>query len=94
IQYYKFAWAHNQDLGPSLETALDLIHTARGRGLKVLVHCQQGVSRSAALIIAYVMKSQRMGFQDAYAYVKEQSPHISPNVQLISQLVAFEHSWN
>ncbi|OAJ37198.1 protein-tyrosine phosphatase [Batrachochytrium dendrobatidis JEL423] len=94
VRHYKFAWAHNQDLSTSLDAAIQVIQQARDSGQSVLVHCQQGVSRSAALVIAYVMKSQHMQFQDAYALVKECAPHISPNVNLVAQLVEFEQLWN
>ena len=56
----------------------------------VLVHCKQGVSRSASLVIAYVMKRERMRFQEAYDFVKHLSPSITPNMQLVYQLLEFE----
>lgn len=56
----------------------------------VLVHCKQGVSRSASLVIAYVMHARRMSFNDAYALVKSKSPSITPNMSLIYQLLEFE----
>lgn len=90
---YKFAWTHDQDLHSQLEQALDLIQKHSGDG-SVLVHCQQGISRSVALIIAMVMRSQSLKCFQAYEIVKKRCPHISPNVNLISQLVAMESKWN
>ena len=36
----------------------------------VLVHWYAGVSRSATLMIAYLMKTNNMTFNDAHKYVK------------------------
>lgn len=94
IEYFKFAWSHNQDLTHHLDKAISAIQAARAQGKTVLVHCQQGVSRSAALVIAYIMKTERKSFHEAYAFVKMQSPCISPNMSLVSQLVVFEKEWN
>ncbi|KAN0065690.1 tyrosine/serine/threonine protein phosphatase [Thecaphora frezii] len=68
---------------------------------KVLVHCQCGVSRSATLVIAFVMQAAAlrygfeesralMGMHDCYNMVKEKSASISPNISLIYQLVEWE----
>ncbi|KAH6570234.1 hypothetical protein BASA50_011313 [Batrachochytrium salamandrivorans] len=94
VCHHKFAWTHHQDLASSIDDAVNIIQQARDNGHAVLVHCQQGVSRSAALVIAYVMKSQRMCLQDAYTFVKQSAPQISPNVNLVAQLVEFEQKWN
>jgi hypothetical protein len=67
----------------------------------ILVHCQCGVSRSATLVIAFVMQAaaynyhfQRTqtltGMHDCYEMVKELSSSISPNCSLIYQLVEWE----
>lgn len=67
----------------------------------VLVHCQCGISRSAAAVIAYVMQSAALGhhpellspirgMHDAYSRVKELSPAISPNCSLLYQLIEWE----
>ncbi|KDN47748.1 phosphatases II [Tilletiaria anomala UBC 951] len=72
-----------------------------GSGGKVLVHCQCGVSRSATLVIAFVMQAAALGYgfeatktlqgmHDCYNLVKEASSSISPNCSLIYQLVEWE----
>jgi tyrosine-protein phosphatase len=58
----------------------------------VLVHCKQGVSRSASLVIAYVMCKERLTFQQAYALVREKSPSITPNLMLVYQLLEYERA--
>ena len=35
----------------------------------ILVHCIAGVSRSASCVIAYMMKTQQMSFEDAFRFV-------------------------
>ncbi|KAL6043223.1 Protein-tyrosine-phosphatase mkp1 [Balamuthia mandrillaris] len=37
----------------------------------VLVHCNAGVSRSASIVIAYLMNKHRLRFEEAYQRVKE-----------------------
>ncbi|KAI8896791.1 dual specificity phosphatase [Globomyces pollinis-pini] len=59
----------------------------------ILIHCHQGVSRSAALVIGYLMKIYKMTCHDAYNLVKDRAPSISPNVSLIAQLVECEKKW-
>lgn len=59
-------------------------------GTGVLVHCKQGVSRSATIIIGYVMRTKKMRFQQAYDFVKRKSPPISPNLELVYQLMDYE----
>ncbi|ORY07065.1 DSPc-domain-containing protein [Basidiobolus meristosporus CBS 931.73] len=95
VGYKKFPWGHNQEnIVDSFEAAFSYIDEARSRGFPVLVHCQCGVSRSASLIIAYVMRTLRMNVNEAYSYVKARSSTISPNMGLIYQLVEHENSLN
>ena len=55
---------------PHLVTAMEFIHAAHKAGGKVLVHCRVGVSRSATLVIAYVMKHLDLSLVDAYLMVR------------------------
>jgi len=91
IRYKKFYWHHNQDhLSKYFDKAFDFINESRNRKRAVLVSCQQGVSRSASLIIAYIMKALHLNVAQAYAFVKLRNPHISPNLNLMNQLTEFE----
>jgi len=45
----------------------------------VLVHCHMGVSRSATVVIAYLMKYFHMTHREAYNFVKKKRSVINPN---------------
>ena len=49
-----------------------------------------GVSRSVTLTIAYLMYHFGLSMQSAYQLVKDKRPAISPNLNFMGQLVAFE----
>ena len=57
---------------------------------KVLVHCQAGVSRSATIVIAYLMKTCNMNFEQSLSFVKLQRSVIDPNNGFRRQLMQFE----
>ena len=57
---------------------------------KVLIHCVAGVSRSASLCIAYLMKYHDMSLLDAYTHVKSRRPVIRPNAGFFRQLIDYE----
>ncbi|XP_050813907.1 dual specificity protein phosphatase 10-like isoform X1 [Gopherus flavomarginatus] len=83
-----------QDLRQYFEEAFEFIEEAHERGKGVLIHCQAGVSRSATIVIAYLMKHTLMTMSDAYKYVKGKRPIISPNLNFMGQLLEFEMDLN
>eukprot|EP00455_Lapot_gusevi_P027359 TRINITY_DN2894_c0_g2_i1.p1 TRINITY_DN2894_c0_g2~~TRINITY_DN2894_c0_g2_i1.p1 ORF type:complete len:204 (+),score=34.33 TRINITY_DN2894_c0_g2_i1:75-686(+) len=81
---------NNFPIQEHFETAADFIHEARQNGGSVLVHCQAGVSRSASLVLAYLMKYENMSFDDAHHLLKEKRPCIYPNAGFKLHLKTFE----
>ena len=55
-------------------------------GRRVLVHCHAGKSRSAAIVIYYLMNRYGKSFEDALAYLKLRRPGINPNMGFCIQL--------
>lgn len=58
----------------------------------VLFHCYAGVSRSASLVIAYLMYDLKISFLDAYRRVKHQRQQIAPNLNFRNHLYKWERS--
>ena len=58
---------------------------------KTLVHCKIGTSRSATIVIAYLMWKQKMKYDDAYNFVKIKRKRIGPNSGFKEQLKIFEN---
>lgn len=53
---------------------------------KVLVHCAAGISRSATIVISYLVQKQNMTLQNALQLVREKRPCICPNPGFLKQL--------
>ncbi|KAF7325449.1 hypothetical protein MKEN_00393200 [Mycena kentingensis (nom. inval.)] len=79
-------------LEPQLEPICEWIEKAREEGGQVLVHCRVGVSRSATVVIAYVMKHLALPLVDAYLIVRSRrlSVLIQPNMRLLYNLCGWE----
>eukprot|EP00906_Rhabdomonas_costata_P019326 RCo028234 len=72
------------------EGPLAFIQEALDQGGVVFVHCMQGKSRSASLVIAYVMRAYGMSLDDALAKVQELRSCVQPNSGFMKQLREFE----
>ncbi|CAD8077984.1 unnamed protein product [Paramecium sonneborni] len=70
------------------QTANDWIERGFNIG-GVLVHCMAGVSRSAAIIIAYLIERKKMNYYQAFTFVKSKRPQINPNKGFTNQLMSY-----
>jgi len=69
-----------EDISATFYDALEFIHAAVEAKSKVFVHCQHGVSRSATIVIAYLMWSQSLHYEEVLDIVREKRPTINPNI--------------
>ncbi|ETO17712.1 Dual specificity phosphatase, catalytic domain containing protein [Reticulomyxa filosa] len=79
-----------QNLLQHLHDATDWMHAALLEKKDVLVHCRHGQSRSASVVIAYLIKYQHMTLDQAWDYVKQRRDRIAPNPGFREQLERFE----
>ncbi|KAJ7887809.1 dual specificity phosphatase [Mycena olivaceomarginata] len=74
-------------LQPHLEAACDYICTSLGCGNNVL-----GVSRSASIVIVYLIREHSMTYDTAFDLVKRQRQCIKPNPGFVKTLGEWESS--
>lgn len=55
-------------------------------GKQVLVNCFAGISRSATIVIAYLMYKNKWGLEDAVSFVRTKRYFINPNYGFLCQL--------
>jgi protein-tyrosine phosphatase len=70
--------------------AVNYIHATRRRGVSVLVHCVMGVSRSATLVLAYMVALEKKSVEECLAVLKEKRECAMPNPNFFRQLKSFE----
>ncbi|WOO78923.1 Dual specificity protein phosphatase PPS1 [Vanrija pseudolonga] len=82
----------NDPLRPVIARACEWMEQARAAGGSVLVHCRVGVSRSASIVMAYLMKYRRMGLMDAYLVTRARRLNvlIQPNLRFFHELFGWE----
>lgn len=79
VESFKFDVADKptESLSKYFDFIADKIHEiSRKKGI-CLVHCVAGISRSATVVIAYLMKHLKMNLRDAHSFVKSKRPFVS-----------------
>lgn len=86
------------DIQPYFEKCASFIRHALERNEGVLVHCRAGVSRSATMVIAYLMmhgmnlqKPCKTTFDAAFERVHSIRPMVNPNIAFGSALRSLDH---
>ncbi|XP_018428003.1 PREDICTED: dual specificity protein phosphatase 18 [Nanorana parkeri] len=91
-EYFHFSVADIPEtpLCDYFETVADKIHEVEANGGCTLVHCVAGISRSATLCLAYLMKHGANTLLEAHTHLKKCRPFIEPNIGFWGQLIAYE----
>lgn len=77
---------HTQKLYPYFPIANAFIDKHITAGTRVLVHCLAGISRSASIVIGYIMYRYNLTWEQAYERVKSNRSIIDPNFGFVCQL--------
>ncbi|KAJ5066049.1 dual-specificity protein phosphatase sdp1-related [Anaeramoeba ignava] len=83
--HYELEDLSKTDISSVLDETYSLISKAFEKQQKVFVHCQLGKSRSASVILFYLMKSNKWTYQQAYDFLSL-IRSIYPNQGFIKQL--------
>lgn len=78
--YWQLSWSALPDVLSAV------VQEARRKGGRVLLHCSQGVSRSAALAIAHLMWTSGLPFEKALEAVKAKRGIVNPNINFTCQV--------
>ncbi|KAL1913724.1 tyrosine/serine/threonine protein phosphatase pps1 [Sporothrix stenoceras] len=79
-------------LTDEFERCLEFIQQGRKKGTATLVHCRVGVSRSATICIAEVMRSMKLSLPRAYCFVRARRLNviIQPHLRFAYELLKWE----
>lgn len=76
----------------TFQVACDFIEQALSSGGAVFVHCVAGISRSGALVVAYLMVKRGMSLHEALSRARAARPVVNPNDGFMQQLAELERS--
>ncbi|KAM9688631.1 dual specificity protein phosphatase 12 isoform 1-T1 [Trichechus inunguis] len=78
------------DLLSHLDRCVAFIAQAHVEGRAVLVHCHSGVSRSVAVVTAFMMKTEQLTFETAYENLRTVNPEAKMNEGFEWQLKLYQ----
>ncbi|CAG8749051.1 5641_t:CDS:2, partial [Cetraspora pellucida] len=75
-----------------LDSCVNFIERARILNGKILIHCRVGVSRSATITIAYIMRHLGYSLISSYLFVRARRLNviIQPNLKFMYELLQYE----
>jgi dual specificity MAP kinase phosphatase len=76
------------------EQSMNFIEEAKKNNCNIFIHCQIGKSRSATIVLAYIMKTMKLSCDDAFKFVKNIRRMILPNLGFMRQLREYEKQLN
>ncbi len=88
FRVYQIDDYYTQNIYKIFKECIEFIDSANTKS-KILVYCTQGVSRSAAIVLAYLMWKNKWTYEESFAFVSKLR-FINPNAGFIQQLKLFE----
>ncbi|CCW68535.1 unnamed protein product [Phytomonas sp. Hart1] len=93
----------NADITPLFRPTFNLIESMRRKYFeakekkhavlpRVLVHCHKGISRSTAIVMAYLIKRNGFSVSEALQYIRRRRYRVEPNVGFLEALRNLENS--
>lgn len=73
-----------EDVACVFYDAIAFIQSVKQDNGRVLVHCVQGISRSASVVLAYLIYSTKMSYNDSYTLCRTRRPCTNPNMAFIA----------
>jgi len=78
-----------------IDKIVDVIESyIKNKNKNVLIHCFMGSSRSATIMIAYLIKYKNYRLRDALNFVKDKRDIVNLNVDFFNQLKKYDHYIN
>ena len=90
VSYFPMYDTEDYNIEKVLQDLMSYMHIILSNGGRLYIHCAMGISRSATIVIAYLMTHKNMSFDEAYAYVKERRSWIRPNNRFMADLKALK----
>ena len=73
-----------QKLFPKFDVAYKFIK--KNPDNNILIHCAMGVSRSASLVVFYIMKEKGWDYDYTISYIRERRPSVEPNPYFVAKI--------
>jgi len=96
VLHVKIADEMHTKISDYFDQALHFIESSisKNSSNRILVHCEAGISRSATIVIAYLMQFHNKSLKTAYEFVKQCKKNVAPNISFFQELVQFEKQLN
>lgn len=91
--HYKTLWLQDhpsEDITSILYNVFDYFEDVREKNGRIFVHCIEGVSRSASLVIAYLIWHEHQSYEEIIEKVKAIRCVVSPNMGFAFQLLQWQ----
>ena len=88
---YKFDDYHTVNIIPYIHESFKLIEKSLSRNESVLIHCKEGISRSATLIMGYLILKYKLKRAEALEMLESKRNCVHPNHGFYKQLGLIEN---